>query len=108
MFTMPEYGLNMSIGRVTTLSAAKISQESINACDGFYDILDCKNIAEETSATSHNSYTEGRVTINNITLASYFCASSTHYFVYPVYGGMYGPHNFAAPGGYNDALCCTN
>ncbi|MBK6727022.1 MAG: hypothetical protein IPG63_07130 [Xanthomonadales bacterium] len=106
--TLPTYGIALTSGRVSTISAVEISGSDRTACED-YAGADACNAAATAAATDKNITYTGIVTMNNIEAANYACGGSTYYWAGPpgASHGLFGPWGNVYNQPYRDALCCA-
>lgn len=108
IFGVTEIGSSVTVGRRSLESTVSIPQNQIDECIGFYDDITCNGAYSTITTNYRNSQVNGLVTINNVTLADYWCSSGVYEWRGVGQPGIFGPFGASFPNGYTDALCCTN
>lgn len=109
MFTMPQYGLNMSVGRIATYSAPNITEADFNGCMAYAGQNACQAAQADAEAGQNVVYT-GIVTMNNVNAATYECGGSEFAWNGPPNGStnLFGPWGNIVTTSARDAVCCTS
>jgi hypothetical protein len=110
MFTMPQYGLNMSVGRIATYSAPIITEADLNSCKAYTGNSSACDAAQADAAARQNVAYTGIVTMNNVNAATYECGGSEFAWNGPPNGAtnLFGPWSNIITTSARDAVCCTS
>jgi hypothetical protein len=111
MFTMPQYGLNMSVGRIATYSAPNITDADLNSCEAYTGNANVCQAAQADAEAGQNVAYTGIVTMNNVNAATYDCGGSQYDWNGPPPGGatnLFGPWNGIVTTSARDAVCCMS
>lgn len=108
MVTLPTYGIALTSGRVSAISAVQISTDDFNACQNYAGVLACA-AARTAAETDVNTTYTGIVTMNNIEAANYGCGGRHYHWNGPpgMGHGLFGPWDNFYTLPYRDALCCA-
>lgn len=108
-FTMPQYNIALTVGRIATISAPSISESDIAQCTAYAGDSACSAAEQQANVTKDVAYT-GIVTMNNLTATSYDCGAMSHFWAGPPNGStnLYGPYGSTVTTSARDALCCLS
>lgn len=109
MFTLPQYGLNLSVGRVVLNSTPNIPDADYNACVAYTNNDATCQSALAAASTGHNIGYTGVITMNNVTGASYDCGAVAYGWRGPPgANNLFGPWSGVITTYARDAVCCQS
>lgn len=109
MFTLPQYGLNMSAGRVATYGSVVITETDLSGCIP-YAGRDACDAAKADAQAQQNTVFTGIITMNNVNAATYECGGSQYTWNGPPNGAtnLFGPWTNLITTTAKDAVCCMS